>query len=476
MWKPDRSRKKPLFQQIAEEMERKIVYGEYPPGSVLPSERSLAEQLDVNRSTVVQAYEELRAAGLIERRKGSGTKVCQPNPGIQTATPNWRKYLDSGTFMPNLPLIRRIRSELRKELPIIDFASGELSPDLFPQDSVQQLLKERTFSAVLGYDDPHGYLPLRQTLVTLLQNELHIRTTESSILITSGSQQSLYLITQCLLRPGDAIAIEDPSYCYSLPMFQSAGLRIFPLPAHADTGIDPEHIAALHRQHRLRMIFLNPTFQNPTGHVMTQDKQARLLQVTAELGIPIVEDDPFSLTAFDGIPPRSLKSLDTNGQVLYIGSLSKIAASGFRIGWLIAPHSVVTRLADARQQMDFGLSVIPQWAASEFISSGHFQRHVKFLQLALFEKMHRLTMALREHLPSELSFTSPVGGLNLWCRWNKKLDSDKLLEEAVRRGVIYVPGSVFGSDPDFIRLSFARPDTQHIERGIKLLAEAVHSL
>lgn len=476
MWKPDRSSKKPIFQQISEEIERKIACHEYPPGSVLPSERKLAEELGVNRSTVVLAYGELRAAGQIESVKGSGTRVSRYKLGASLQTPNWRKYLDGGTFMPNLPTIRRIRSELRKEAPLIDFASGELSPDLFPLEAVRQLMREETFSAVLGYDDPQGYGPLRQVLVGLLREKLNVRATESSILVTSGSQQSLYLITQCLLSPGDAVAIEDPSYCYSLPMFQSAGLRLFRLPVHPEGGVDPADIVALHRQHRLRMIFLNPSFQNPTGSVMGTEQQLRLLKATAELGIPIVEDDPFSLTAFDGNPPKPLKSLDSAGQVLYIGSLSKIAASGFRIGWLVAPRSVVSRLADARQQIDFGLSVIPQWVASELIRTGRLEEQLDVLQRSLFYKMHRLCASLKERLADKLSFSMPDGGLSLWCKLNESIDADKLLEEALRRGVIYVPGDVFGSERGYIRLSYARPEEKLIEPGVERLAAAIRSL
>ncbi|GAA3409379.1 PLP-dependent aminotransferase family protein [Paenibacillus hodogayensis] len=476
MWKPDRSSSVALFQQIADEIERRIACGEFPPGSALPSERKLAEQAGVNRSTVMQAYAELRSAGIIESATGSGTRVSNFRLGPRENAPNWRNYLESGTFMPNLPTMRRIRSELRKDAPLIDFASGELSPDLFPRQAVQQLLRDTPFTPELGYDDPQGYSPLRQALVGLLKDKLNVNVTESSILITSGSQQSLYLIAQCLLSPGDAIAVEDPSYCYSLPMFRSAGLRVFRLPVDPERGVDPDNIEALHREHRLRMIFVNPGFQNPTGTVLQAERQLRLLQVAAQWGIPIVEDDPFSLTAFDGTPPRPLKSLDTNGQVLYIGSLSKIAASGFRIGWLAAPGSVISRLADARQQMDFGLSVIPQWTAAEFVRSGYLHSHLERLQTALFHKMHRLASALREHLPGLVSFRLPDGGLNLWCKLDPGIDPDKLLEEAVKRGVIYVPGTVFGSERGWIRLSYARPAAEQIEPGVRLLAEAVRSL
>lgn len=245
MWKPDRHAKKPLYQQIAEHIEQRILLGELPPGSLLTSERKLAEQLGVNRSTVVQAYEDLRASGIIESVTGSGTRVSSPKWGMAPrATPNWNRYIEGGTFLPNLPFMRRIREGLQTGLPFINFASGELAPDLSPNGVIRSLLKEMPFEEPLGYGDPQGFAPLRAALSGFLKERRGIAATDESILVTSGSQQSLFLITQCLLNPGDAIAIENPSYCYSLPMFQSAGLRLFGLPVDRD-GVQEGDIRAL---------------------------------------------------------------------------------------------------------------------------------------------------------------------------------------------------------------------------------------
>ncbi|SDJ85538.1 PLP-dependent aminotransferase family protein [Paenibacillus naphthalenovorans] len=474
MWKPDRTSKKPLYQQIAEYMERRINYGEYPPGSVLPSERKLASQLQVNRSTIVQAYEELRASGLIESRVGFGTRVSGDKWGFTPKhAANWRLYEESGAFLPNIPFIRRIREEIRKNPDIIDFASGELSADLFPNQAFQKLWQEKPYLDHWGYDDPQGYLPLRETLASFLQTYHGIGSTSSSILITSGSQQSLFLITQCLLSAGDAVAIEDPSYCYSLPMFQSAGLRLLRLPVK-DDGIQPDDLLSLYRRHRVRMIFLNPNYQNPTGTVLNPEHRMKLLDAAADLGIPIVEDDPFSLTSFDGNAPKPLKAYDTAGNVLYIGSLSKIAASGLRIGWMVAPQSVVHRLADARQQMDFGLSVIPQWIAAQFLGSKtDFEDHVASLRKALLRKRDLLASAMDEYLKGEVDYSLPQGGLNMWCSIHKKVDDFRLLEEGIKRGVIFVPGSVYGSKPGYVRFSFSRPDPESIHKGIRAFAEGL---
>ncbi|MEK8132616.1 PLP-dependent aminotransferase family protein [Paenibacillus filicis] len=475
MWKPDRGSEQPLYQQIADDLERRISYGEFPPGSLLPSERKLAEQLGVNRSTVILAYSELRSLGIIESQTGSGTRVSKFKWGMTPRhTPNWHRYVEGGSFLPNLTFLRRIREALQKDKSLIDFASGELGADLSPVEEINQLMLENHYTEYLGYDNPQGFVPLREALVGFLSHYRNIQTTDSSILITSGSQQSLYLITQCLLAPGDAVAIEDPSYCYSLPMFQSAGLRLFRLPVD-NHGVKPEDIRALYKKHRIKMLFINPNFQNPSGALLHPERRRELLEVASELGLPIVEDDPFSLTAYNGSPPPPLKSMDTIGSVLYIGSLSKIAASGLRVGWMVAPHSVIDRLADARQQMDFGLSVIPQRVAAQFLKSAHVQPHLERLRMNLQFKRDLLMEALDRELPGLITYTAPQGGLHLWCRIIPEVQDNRLLEEAIRQGVIFAPGSVYGSDSGYVRFTFARARAEDIGPGIAKFAAALRS-
>lgn len=476
MRKPDRLSSQPLYQQIADDIERRISYGEFPPGSLLPSERKLAEQLGVNRSTVILAYAELRSLGIIESRTGSGTRVSKYKWGAMPKhTPNWHRYVEGGSFLPNLPFLRRIREALQKDKALIDFASGELGADLSPVKEINTLLDENHYTGYLGYDNPQGFVPLRETIVSYLKQYRGIQTTESSILITSGSQQSLYLITQCLLTPGDAVAIEDPSYCYSLPMFQSAGLRLFRLPVDSK-GIRPEDVRSLYKKHRIKMVFINPNYQNPTGVVLDAKRRTELLDVASELGLPIVEDDPFSLTAYDGTPPMPLKSMDAIGSVLYIGSFSKIAASGLRVGWMVAPHSVVERLADARQQMDFGLSIVPQQVAAQFLKSKYIRPHLERLRTNLLYKRDLLIEALQKELPDLVRFSIPQGGLHLWCRIIPEVNDSKLLEEAIRHGVIFVPGSVYGSDSGYVRFTFARPKPDEIVPGISKFASALRTI
>ncbi|WP_342430933.1 PLP-dependent aminotransferase family protein [Neobacillus sp. FSL H8-0543] len=474
-WKPNRTEKRPIYKQIANFIEQEIATGVYTSESILPSERVLAEKLQVNRSTVIAAYEELQSLGIVERKKGSGTRVSTDIWGLEhRRIPNWNRYLEGGSFLPNLPLVQRIRKETQ-ENDLINMASGELSSHLFPNEQFRNILSEQPFTGFLGYEYPQGNEELRSTIASHVNETRKIKTLPSSILITSGAQQALHLIVQCLLKPGDAVAIEDPSYCYSLPIFRTAGLKIFRLSVDAD-GVNPDDLIELHKKHRIRMVFLNPDFQNPTGTVLSMERRKQILNLSAEFGIPIIEDDPYSLTSYDEVVNPTLKSMDDNGNVLYISSLSKIMASGLRIGWVIGPSKVIQRLADAKQQVDFGHSVFPQWIANQFIGSEYFHPHIHFLRKELKQRRDQIVLSLNQEMDEKVTFYTPEGGIHIWVKLNRTVDEQKLLEESIKKGIAFVPGSILGSEKDCFRFTYGRAETNLIHEGIYRFSEAIKSL
>ncbi|MFB3162410.1 PLP-dependent aminotransferase family protein [Neobacillus sp. 179-J 1A1 HS] len=474
-WKPDRSAKKAIYKQLAEFIENGIANGTFPPDKPLPSERYLAKELNVNRSTVVSAYDELESNGLIQRNRGSGTTISKDIWGItKKRVPSWNRYIEAGSFLPNLPVTQRIRKEA-VEHKLINLASGELSKDLLPLDSLRQITASRSFIGSLGYDHPQGNLILRETITEHVKQFRRIESNPSSILITSGAQQALHLVVQCLLKPGDAVALEDPSYNYNLPIFKSAGIKPYFLSVDKD-GINPEELLTLHKKHRIKMIFLNPSFQNPTGTLLPENRRKAILELSSEHGIPVVEDDPYSLTSFSGEEVTTLKSMDTHGNVLYISSLSKIVASGLRIGWIIGPKPVIERLSDAKQQIDFGHASFTQWIANDFLDSESFHSHLNSLVSELEKRRDQIITSLTFYLKEQVEFSIPQGGIHLWCRIKKDFNEMQLLEESIRRGVIYVPGSTMGSKKGFVRFTFAREDEGSIHEGIKRFAEALYSL
>ena len=471
-WKPDRTLNKPIYKQIVTYIEEGISSGTFLPESMLPSERTLAQELQVNRSTVVAAYEELQSLGIVERKKGSGTRISTDIWGIShKRIPNWGRYVEDGSFLPNLPLIQRIRKETQKN-DLINLASGELTPNLFPVDQFRKILSKQPFMGHLGYDHPQGNETLRNTIASHVKKYKNIDANVNSILITSGAQQAIHLIVQCLLKPGDAVAIEDPSYCFSLPIFQSAGIRTFLLPVDKH-GINPDDLVELHKKHRIRMVFLNPDYQNPTGTVLSLDRRNKMLELSTEFGIPIIEDDPYSMTSYSGEVNPTLKSIEQDGNVLYVSSLSKIVASGLRIGWVIGPQKVIQRLADAKQQVDFGHSVFPQWIANEFLGSGSFQTHITLLRKELNMRRDLLVSNLNELLSDKVEFLVPNGGIHLWCKLHSGINEDHLLEESMKRGLAFVPGSILGTKKAHVRLTFGRGDRKSIQEGVSRFAEAL---
>lgn len=474
-WKPDREAKKSIYKQLADYIENGISDGTFPLDKPLPSERKLANELGLNRSTVVAAYDELESNGLIERKRGSGTLISKDIWGItKRRVPSWNRYIEAGSFLPNLPVTQRIRKET-EDHKLINLASGELSEDLFPLKSLSQITSTRTFIGSLGYDHPQGNQILRTTIADHVKRYRGISTDPSSILITSGAQQALHLVVQCLLKPGDAIALEEPSYHYGLPVFQSAGLRPFFLPVDKD-GMNPDDLIALHKKHRIRMIFLNPAYQNPTGAFLDRNRREKILELSSEHGIPIVEDDPYSLTSFTGEDASPLKSMDVDGNILYISSLSKIVASGLRIGWIIGPKPVIERLADAKQQVDFGHASFTQWIANDFLDSDYLEDHLNKLVKELKQRRDQIVASISSTLKDQVEFEVPQGGIHLWCKLKKDYHESQLLEESIKRGVIYAPGSTLGSDKGFVRFTFARENVKNIEEGIRRFSEAFFSL
>ncbi|MCQ6275407.1 PLP-dependent aminotransferase family protein [Bacillus sp. V3B] len=474
-WKPDRKAKKAIYKQLAEYLENGIGDGTFPPDKPLPSERYLAKELNINRSTVVAAYDELESNGLIQRSRGSGTTISKDIWGItKKRIPSWNRYIEAGSFLPNLPITQQIRKEA-VEHKMINLASGELSEDLFPMDYLREITSTRSFIGSLGYDHPQGSAILRNTITKHVRQFRKIETSPSSILITSGAQQALHLVVQCLLKPGDAVALEDPSYNYNLPIFKSAGIKPYFLSVDKN-GINPEELLSLHKKHRIRMILLNPAYQNPTGSLLNENQRKAILEISSEHGIPVVEDDPYSLTSFTGEQVPTLKSMDVHGNVLYISSLSKIVASGLRIGWIIGPKPVIERLSDAKQQIDFGHASFTQWIANDFLESNDFHAHIKRLVKELEKRRDQIVNSLRFYLKNQVEFYIPQGGIHIWCKLNKDFNEVKLLEESIKRGVIYVPGSTLGSKKGFIRFTYAREDEESIDEGIKRFAEALNSL
>jgi 2-aminoadipate transaminase len=462
----------PLYSQLLEMLENAIECGELAIGTRLPSERALAEQLKISRTTVMSAYRELEARGLIHSHVGRGTFVCA-SPEQTNAPFAWRGKVSKIVSLHNEPVLRYlIRDTSNPDL--ISFAAGSPAIDLFPVKTWQRLteesLKERP-EEMLSNGPTVGLPRLRQAIAG------RFGTKPERILILSGSQQGLDLISRCLLDPGDAVIIDRPCYVGAIQNFRAAGAQLVGWDiVRADMG----ELEDLILRYRPKLIFTNPTFQNPTGRILSLRERRELLKLAVRYRVPVLEDDPYSETFFDTPPPPSLHQLDEHDIVIYLSTFSKVLAPGLRLGWLAAAEYVVDQLALIKQRESLFTEGIGQFVLARFLQSGSFDEHLVRLRTEHARRQRAFHEAIKRHLPARLlKFDLPRGGLYLWCRIHQATNPWQWSQQALAAGVAFTSGEIFYADAvssQEARFCYTWLPVEKIEVGVRRLAETVKSV
>lgn len=362
---------------------------------------------------------------------------------------------------------------------VISLAGGLPAPELFPVDEYRrgfEWVLETDGAQALQYGPSEGYRPLRQLLAERLSG-FGITSVADDVLITNGSQQALDLVGKVLLDPGDAILVERPTYLGALQAFNQYQ------PSYVAVGMDDdgmridevEHALATHRG-RIKLIYALPNFQNPTGRSLSLDRRKRLVELASRAGVPIVEDDPYGELRYEGEHLPSLKSLDRDGTVIYLGTFSKILAPGFRLGWIVAAPEALETLLHAKQPSDLHTGMAQQMATWWVAKDGFVDRHVERIKDFYRERRDVMLLALEEHFPSDAHFTRPAGGLFVWAELPSFIDTRELLLDAVQEKVAFVPGQGFHSDhsgSNTMRLNFSNVPPEMLREGVRRLGQAV---
>lgn len=470
-WKPDRSNSLPVYRQIVEYIRGKVSSGDWTIGSKLPSQRMMAQQFEVNRSTVMAAMAELHSYGLLESNAGMGTHIASNTWSLlmSAAPPDWNNYLHAGSFQANVPTIQTI-NKLEFERDVIRLGTGELAQELFPRELMTGILHNLPKSIPsLNYLEPLGLFPLREALAKRLQKR-GIAASPSSILITSGSLQALQLISVCMLKPGAAIYTEAPSYVKSLQVFQSAGMKLCGLPMDAE-GICYWDMPSSAAEKSDSLLYTIPSFHNPTGSVMSARRRDELFRCCRSRRLPIIEDDAYGELWFDEEPPRPLKAMDENGMILYLGTISKTLAPGLRIGWMAGPESVVERLGDVKMQIDYGASSVSQWIVNELLRGGGYDEYLQALREKLKARRDLAVSVLERCFKGIGSWEIPQGSFYIWLRLHKGISTDELFREALKERILINPGSVYDYGKNSaIRLSYAYAKEGELVEGLEKLA------
>jgi DNA-binding transcriptional MocR family regulator len=360
---------------------------------------------------------------------------------------------------------------------VISFSIGLPAPELLPLDILRQHTTELirdVGSAVVLHCPTEGHTPLRETLAQWVAAR-GIRAQASDVLVVSGSQQGLDLVARVFIDPGDVVVVEEPTYIGALQSFRVAGAKIIGIPVDED-GMRTDILASILERERPKLIYTLPTYQNPSGAVMSLDRRRHLLDLAARWHVPILEDDPYSELRYEGEPLPSLKALDENELVLYQSTFSKALFPGLRIGYLVVPRVVLRQLALAKQGVDLHANTFSQYLLDRFVREGHFATHIEKSKKAYRRRRDRMAEALKRDTSIALDFAVPRGGFYIWCRLPDGVEQSALLANAAARGVVFLPGrACYPTEPteNCIRLNFSHASEEEIGVGVERFLESV---
>ncbi|MGD9938784.1 MAG: PLP-dependent aminotransferase family protein [Clostridia bacterium] len=467
----------PLYVQAASAIRGGILDGSLRPGDRLPSVRKLSDELGVNPATVVAAYRILTSEGLLQARHGSGAFVAETAlvapalaSSVLAAVPGFlRESAGAGT--------------------LVDMAANAPPRDLYPLDQVKRFMVEAIDmdgGQAFDYQQPAGYPPLREALVQSLSFlPVASRPGPNDVHVVSGAQQGLDLAARILLRPGDVAAVESPGYPGARTAFLAAGARVAPLELKPE-GLDLSALEKLAASRPLRLVYVNPDFQNPTGRLYTAENRERLASLAARYGFYVIEDDLFSDLAYSGTRTDPVLAYDKAGVVLYVKSFSKILMPGLRIACLVSPAPFRERLEAAKRSVDLSSNGLMQRVLKRFITSGSLDSHLVQARARYRQARDAFASGLSSSGIDEvtgLRWERPEGGINAWLELPESFSGREVTTGCLQRACAVLPEADFlqgGETPvgadRHLRVSFGSPPLEDACKGSRLIVETLSSL
>lgn len=389
---------------------------------------------------------------------------------------DWKTaYAGRMTRVEASPIMELIR--VMGERQVINFASGLPDPNGFPLEALREgaaAVLAEDWRGGLQYGEAEGYRPLREWVAADLSRR-GVVTTADQVLIVSGSQQGIDLVARALLEPGDVVLTENPSYLAALQVFASYQAVIRPIPTDAE-GMDIELAVAALREADVKLLYIMPTHQNPSGATLAESRRAPLVAAALAAGVPVLADEAYLDLRYDAGEPAPLAAALPAAPVLSVGTFSKVIAPGLRVAWLTGPEEVVARLALLKQVTDLHANSLTQRLVHRYVAEGRLPVQVARLRAAYREKRDAFLQALDRHLAGQATWTRTAGGMFLLLRLPAGRPAKALLPAALDHGVAFVPGAPFfpaGGGEESMRLNFVSPPLEQIEEGVARLAKAI---
>lgn len=473
--------KQPLYLQLRNGLRARLLGGTIAAGSRLPSSREMAKQLHVSRNTVDEAYRMLESEGLVRVVRGQGVFAAQQeDKNEEDGTPfDWearisREAKDYASFREHEG---RVDLGNRK---VISFSS--LAPDYhaFENDAFRRALNTvmvEEGSVLLAYGYTRGYEPFRQYVRQYLEGK-GLRLDGQEVLIANGFRQGAGLVVETLVDAGGCAAVEAPTYNGFLGILRARGAHAVPVACDAEGMILSELEKAI-REKNIQLVYLIPTYHNPTGRNMSLKRRQEILSLCRAHGVPILEDGFNEELRFRGECHPAIKALEGSGNVVYAGSFSKVLFPGIRIGWVVADRALTRYLVHEKYNQDIHTPPLLQAALRQYCLEGHLDRHINRTRGLYRERLDALYGALEKHFTGRAVWQKVEGGFSAWVEFPEHLDLREAMEAAKDFGVLYAPGDAFypdGRGRNCIRLGFSRLEPEKIEEGIALLSEFIRTL
>jgi len=370
---------------------------------------------------------------------------------------------------------------------IISFAGGFPDSAMFDVEGIREasaLALSKEPGAALQYGATEGYNPLREQLALFMATKGVKNISPEGLIVTTGSQQALDLVAKTLLNPDDIALVEAPTFLATIQCFRLYGPKVLGVPIDA-LGVQVDKLEAMIQQHKPKLVYIIPTFGNPSGALLTKERRLKILQLAVQYKTIVIEDDPYGDLYFGEAPPPSMLALSdqvpgSRDWLVHCGSLSKVLSPGLRVGWMVAPPDLLARATMCKQFSDAHTSTFAQATAAQYLLSGRMPATLNKVRSVYAERAQAMDQALQRELGDALAYTAPQGGLFFWANLTGTngavKDGNTFAKSAIEKGVAFVPGApFFANDPDLssIRLSFATADLAKIEEGITRLGQAL---